>query len=183
MSVTVTLNSQSVTATLTSESPVAPELSSPTIEVTGTGSDTVTTAMQGARGLSAYEIAVAEGFAGDQSAWLASLGVIKGVKFGVTGKTITSEHYVTTSEYTFTISQTNSSAKALTGATSSTVFTIKRGPVASQTTVGTFTFAPSATTATVSITAGSITAGDILSIYAPVTPDATLADIAFTLRS
>ena len=105
-----------------------------------------------------------------------------GFKVSVSGVTIASEKYTTTSEVAFT-ANTTSSAKALTAATATTVFTVKKGTIASPTTVGTFTFSAAGTVAAVSITAGAIASGDIVWIEAPATPDATLADIVFTLRA
>ena len=78
-----------------------------------------------------------------------------------------------------TITQANCSAKATIAATASTVFTIAKDG----TTVGTITFSASATTGTVSITAGSITALQHVTITAPSTPDATLANISFLVRA
>jgi hypothetical protein len=82
--------------------------------------------------------------------------------------------------YAFTAVEANCSARASVAATATTVFTIKENGTI---TVGTFTFAASATLATVSITAGSISVGDIITIEAPATPDGTLADIAFLIRA
>lgn len=81
--------------------------------------------------------------------------------------------------YAFTASTTASSAKASVAATASTVFTIKKN---GSTTMGTFTFAAAGTTATVSITAGAVSAGDLITIEGPATADATLADISFLLK-
>lgn len=79
--------------------------------------------------------------------------------------------------YAYTATATNSTADALVAATASTVFTIKKGT----TTVGTFTFAAGATTATKSITSGAIAKGDLVTIVAPATADATLSDITFNV--
>ncbi len=105
-----------------------------------------------------------------------------GFIYSVVGKTLASERYSVTAPYAFTALQANCSAKALVAATATAVFTIKKGTVASPTTVGTFSFAASGTVATVSITAGSIAAGDIVWIEPPGSPDATLADISFAVR-
>lgn len=67
--------------------------------------------------------------------------------------------------------------KSLGSATASTVFTLKKNG----TQVGTFTFAISGTTATISISDTSVAAGDLLTFHAPSSQDATLADIGFTL--
>ena len=66
-----------------------------------------------------------------------------------------------------------------TNATASTVFTFKKNGVS----FGTATFASSGNTATYSITATAFAAGDVLSITAPASADATLADISLTLHA
>jgi len=73
-----------------------------------------------------------------------------------------------------------SQAVAITAATASTVFTVKKNGVAI--TSGTITFAAAGTVGTFgAIATTSFVAGDVITIVAPVTPDATLANIAFTL--
>jgi hypothetical protein len=63
-------------------------------------------------------------------------------------------------------------------ATASTTFTI----AVNGTTIGTMVFAASATTATFTLTGStSITAGQVLTVTGPATPDATLANVTFTL--
>jgi hypothetical protein len=109
---------------------------------------------------------------------------VDGKDYTVTGTTLANERYVLgIFQYPVTISQTNSAAKSLVAATGSTVFTLKKGTIASPTTIGTFTFGAASTTATVSITAGSISSGDLAWIEAPASPDSTLQDIAFVVRS
>ena len=109
--------------------------------------------------------------------------IYQGFKFSVGGKSLSSERFTTSAEYAFTATTGASSAYALVAATASTVFTIKKGTVASPTTIGTFTFAASGTVATVSITAGAIAVSDIVWIECPATPDTTLADMVFTVRA
>lgn len=106
----------------------------------------------------------------------------QGLALGVSGKPAGSQRLPIIAAYNFTISQSNTLAKALVAATASTVFTIKKGTVASPTTIGTITFAAGATVATISITAGSVSAGDMVWVECPSTADATLADIAVLLR-
>jgi hypothetical protein len=69
-------------------------------------------------------------------------------------------------------------AAGVAGTVGSTVFAIAKNG----TNFGTMTFATSATTATFSATAQSFTAGDVLTVKAPSTPNATLANIAWTLK-
>jgi hypothetical protein len=71
-----------------------------------------------------------------------------------------------------------SQALAKTAATAETVFTIKHGA----TTVGTCTFAAAGTVGIYAAAAEfTIAAGETFSIEAPASPDATLADITFTI--
>lgn len=71
-----------------------------------------------------------------------------------------------------------SQGKAGTAATASTTFTIKKNGSS----VGSFNFAISATTATFTMASGTtFAAGDVMTVEAPGTPDATLAGITFTL--
>lgn len=80
----------------------------------------------------------------------------------------------------FTVSATNSAAQARTAATGSLTVTLKKRTTGgTETTVGTFAWSASGTLATVSISAGSIGAGDMLLLDFGATPDATLADFAF----
>lgn len=67
--------------------------------------------------------------------------------------------------------------KAGTAATASTTFTLKQNG----TSVGTLIFGAGSANGTVSITSSTaIASGDLLALVAPATPDATLANIAFT---
>lgn len=103
---------------------------------------------------------------------------VKGLSIFCGGKPVASEVIGgSVAPYAFTISA-NSIAKAGTSATASTVFTIRKGGTA----IGTLTFNAGATTAVPSITSGAVAINDFITITAPTTPDATLANIAFTLR-
>lgn len=78
-----------------------------------------------------------------------------------------------------TITQANCRAVATVAATASTVFTIAKDG----TSVGTITFAAGATLGTISVTSGAITALQNVTITAPATADATLANISFLVRA
>lgn len=79
---------------------------------------------------------------------------------------------------TFAAALAGSVAKAKTAATAQTDFDIQKNGAS----VGTVRFAAAATSATFIAASGfSCAAGDLLSIVAPATPDATLADIGFVL--
>lgn len=74
--------------------------------------------------------------------------------------------------------QPNAQAKAGTAATASTVFTIAKNGSA----VGTITFGAASTTGTFSFASNvDLVVGDLLTVTGPASPDATLADIDFTL--
>lgn len=74
---------------------------------------------------------------------------------------------------------TGSQCESLVSATAQTDFLVKKNG----STIGTIRWAISGTIATyVTFSATSFAAGDIMVIEAPVTPDATLADIAFSLK-
>jgi hypothetical protein len=86
--------------------------------------------------------------------------------------------FVATRAFTLPAGLSGSQVKAGTAADDATDFDVKKGASS----VGTISFAASGDTATFTMaSATSFTAGDILSIVAPSTPDATLADISFTL--
>ena len=80
---------------------------------------------------------------------------------------------------TFPDDFSGSYGKASANATASTAFDVQKNG----TSVGTITFAAAASTATFVTSAGALAlaAGDVISIIAPASPDATLADIGFVL--
>lgn len=74
-----------------------------------------------------------------------------------------------------------SQAKAGTAATAQTVFDIQKNGVS----VGSMTFAAAATTATFTTPSGlapQFLAGDVLTVVAPASPDATLANVGFLFK-
>lgn len=107
-------------------------------------------------------------------------GIVKGVGGFCGGKPANSEIVLSAiAPYAFTIAQGNCSAKAQVAATASTVFQLKKNG----SNVCTLTFAAAGTTATIgSVSGGTVAAGDVLTIHAPATADATCADIAFLIR-
>ncbi len=85
---------------------------------------------------------------------------------------------ITTVPVTFPAGLSGSACKAGTAATGSTVFNIAQNG----SNIGSLTFAAAGTTATFSFTTTTTTsAGDIITIVAPVAADATLANIVFAL--
>ena len=87
--------------------------------------------------------------------------------------------YVATDPFTLPASLTNSQGASSVAATAQTDFDVKKN----STSIGTVRFAASGTTATfIAASATQFSAGDVLSIVAPGTPDATLAGIKITLR-
>lgn len=115
----------------------------------------------------------------DTSAMRTTLEVPRGIGFHCAGVPSASEVIGgMISPYTFNITQANCTVKALVAATASTTITIKNNG----TQIGTAVFAAAGTTATVTITSASVTAGDQITFHAPATPDATLADIDGLVR-
>ena len=72
---------------------------------------------------------------------------------------------------------TGSSAKAGVAATAPATFTVNKNGSS----IGTFAFAASGTTGTFSGAGATFAAGDVISVVAPGSQDATLANIAFTI--
>lgn len=86
----------------------------------------------------------------------------------------------TARDVNFAANFSGSYAVASVAATASTVFTVTKNGSS----IGTITFAISATTGTFTTSGGSaqtLAAGDVLAIVAPSTPDATLANVGFAL--
>lgn len=103
----------------------------------------------------------------------------KGLSSSCAGKPAASEMVGSgIAPYALTLSAANSKAEALVAATASTVFLIKRDG----TQIGTITFAAAGTTGTIAYSSTAITEDQHLTIHAPATPDATLADLSFLLK-
>lgn len=79
--------------------------------------------------------------------------------------------------FTLSTSYGTPRCESMTAATSSATFTIKKNGSS----IGTMVFSASGTVAVVSLTTTSVVVGDKITITAPVSADATLANIAFTL--
>ncbi len=103
----------------------------------------------------------------------------RGFSFSAPGKTLENEKWPVISPYSFTVVNSHSLGRAGVAATGTATFTFKRG----STTLGTAVFAPGAFTATINFTSPSIAENDLIVIFPPTTPDLTLADIAFSIRS
>jgi hypothetical protein len=80
-------------------------------------------------------------------------------------------------DLTFTLSECKS--EALVAATAITVFKIKCEGIE----IGTITYGAGATVGTVAFTDSTVAKGELVTIVAPTTPDATLANITFLLAS
>ena len=116
----------------------------------------------------------------DLNAKLDSSSYIRGLSAYCAGKPADSEAFAGgVAPSAITLSAANSSAKAGVAATASTVFTVAKNGSS----IGTISFNAAATLGTVSLTTTLIAAGDFLTIQGPSTADATLANIAFLLRS
>ena len=88
------------------------------------------------------------------------------------------ERYIFATPVTFPAGLAGSYGTAGTAATAAASFTIAKNGTG----VGTMAFAAGATSATFTMaTATNFAGGDVLTIVAPGTPDATLANLAWTL--
>jgi hypothetical protein len=103
---------------------------------------------------------------------------VQGLQCFVAGKPADGEIvYFGRAPYACTVTTTNSFGDALTAATASAVFTVKKGT----TVLGTFTFAAGAIVATKSFASAAIAKNDLITITGPANADATLANITFLL--
>lgn len=80
--------------------------------------------------------------------------------------------------YSMTIDSFSCKAHAVVAATASTVFTIKKN----NTNIGTVTFSAAGTVGVFSITTTTVAVDNLITIHAPASADATLADITIQLR-
>jgi hypothetical protein len=155
------------------------------INAAPTGPKVITTG-RGLPGLSAYQVAVVNGFIGTEQEWLDSLQgsgggtTVRGLQ-GYRGGQPTANEVISAGKapYGFTISAANSAAQATVVATAQTIFLIRRGA----TQIGTITFSAGSAVGVVAITLPTIAQNDFVTIVAPSTPDATLANIAISLRN
>lgn len=103
----------------------------------------------------------------------------RGFSFTASGMTIVNEKWPVISPYPFTVSIIRSKFVAGVAATGTSVFRFKRDGVE----IGTATFAPSATIATLVFSDPAFVENDLIVIEPPLVPDDTLADIAFSIRN
>lgn len=83
--------------------------------------------------------------------------------------------------YSFTLDEASSSAVSLTAATSTSIFRLFKTVSNVTTQIGTITFAASGAVGVVVFTDPIIHKNDLITLYAPIGADASLADIAFLL--
>lgn len=104
---------------------------------------------------------------------------IAAMKAGMPSSSEVILRFVATRTITFPAGFAESRGVAGTAATASTTFDVKRDG----SNIGSLNYAISAAVATFTLTApASFVAGEVLTIVAPASPDATLADIAITLH-
>lgn len=103
----------------------------------------------------------------------------KGLSMFCSGKPIANEIVGSgIAPYAMTLSAANSKAQAVVAAAASTVFIIKKN----NTNIGTVTFSAAGTIGVISISTTAVATNDLITIHAPASADATLADITIQLR-
>jgi hypothetical protein len=103
---------------------------------------------------------------------------ISGSFAGTSTANLVVQRYVFAGTVTFPAGLTGSQGTGGVAATAATTYAIKKNA----TNVGTMAFAASSTTATFTMpTATTFMSGDVLTVVAPATPDATLANLAWIL--
>lgn len=138
-------------------------------------------------GLIAWDNSVANACTVNATNITALSGVVAGLKIlesagyfsGVPTASKVVHRFIATRAFSLPINCTNSQFKAAVAATASTAFSLAKNGAA----FGTATFAAAGTSATFAAAGStSFAAGDMLTITAPATPDATLADLVFNLQ-
>lgn len=113
------------------------------------------------------------------TAQVATLGLARGFSFYCGGVPDASEIiFQWIAPYAMTLSQANTIVKAQTAATASTTLTLRNGASS----IGTFVFGVGGTTATITISTPAVAAGDVITITAPASQDATLANFGGTIK-
>jgi hypothetical protein len=108
----------------------------------------------------------------------ASSTIVSGSFSGRPASNLVLQSYVVATPVTVPTGLLGSRGSAATVATAMTTFNIQKN----STNVGTMVFAPSADTATFTMNSATVfNAGDVLTIVAPAAPDATLANLAWTI--
>jgi hypothetical protein len=108
----------------------------------------------------------------------ASSSIVSGSFSGRPTANLVLQSYVFAGSVTVPVGFSGSRGTAAAAATTSTTFNIQKNG----TNVGTMIFASSATAATFTMTSATVfNAGDVLTLIAPATPDATLANLAWTI--
>jgi len=102
---------------------------------------------------------------------------VSGSFAGTSTPNLVVQRYVFAGTVTFPVGLTGSQGTAGVAATSSTTYAIKKNAA----NIGTMVFAAAATTATFAMaSATTFMSGDVLTVVAPLTPDPTLANLAWT---
>jgi hypothetical protein len=104
--------------------------------------------------------------------------LVSGSYSGRPAASLALQRYVFAAPATIPAGLSGSRGTAVTSATATTTFIIQKNSI----NVGTMVFAPSTTTAAFTMGAATVfNAGDVLTIVAPAIPDATLANLAWTI--
>jgi hypothetical protein len=108
----------------------------------------------------------------------ASSIIVSGSLSGRPTANLVLQSYVFAAPVTLPVGLSGSRGTASTAATATTTFNIQKNGAS----VGTMVFAPSAAAATFTMNPATLfNAGDVLTVIAPATPDATLANLAWTI--